>query len=189
MQILNDFNTSVKKALSEIDPGYEKLPGLVVCGTHNPTETDVLIPEITVARVKRVPFLGICYGMQLAVIEYARNVLGIPADTQELDPDTEFPFIIKMPELRVGQKDAIIYGKFTTQSYWHNYKMNPKYLPLYAKDWHFSMNQGDEVVDMMVLKTHPHFVITQFHPEYQSEPDNPHIILSDFLEYARKVAV
>ena len=73
MIFLNDFNTSVERALEEIEPDYKKLYGLVVCGTHSPTNVDAIIEEIRKARETLKPFLGICAGHQLAAVEYARK--------------------------------------------------------------------------------------------------------------------
>src|SRR3990167_1004682 len=83
MEILNDFSTSVIRALSEIDKDWESYDGLVVCGTHSPHDVEMMIDKIRQARESRRPFLGICFGHQLAAIEYARNVLGIKDATSQ----------------------------------------------------------------------------------------------------------
>lgn len=114
MQILNDFSTTVKKALGEIDPDWESYPGLVICGTHSPHDVEGMIAEIARARESGLPFLGICFGHQLAAIEYARNVLGIQdATSEEFGTGT---FVVKkLPELNVGLKDG--------ETYWNNYEV------------------------------------------------------------------
>ena len=191
MEILateKDFTVNIWRAFNEIDPNWKNYKGLVIGGTHSPERKDVemKIERIKEARENNIPFLGICAGFEWCILEYARNVLGLKeADTQELNPNTPIPIIEKMPELRVGQKQVILYGQFTVQSFWHNYKMNLKYLPLFAKDWIWSVNQGEEIVDYMIYKPHWFFFISQFHPEYQSSKNNPHIILKDFLEAAK----
>ena len=83
MQILNDFQTSVSKALSEIEPKWRDFPGLIICGTHAPHDVDFMLEQIREARENKRPFLGICFGHQLAWIEYCRNVLGIYDATSE----------------------------------------------------------------------------------------------------------
>lgn len=192
MQVIEsegDFTTNVKKAFDEIDSDWQSYNGLVIAGRHFPSREDFeqKIFKIAYARENNLPYLGICYGFQLMIIEYARNVLGLKnANTQELDLYTHVPIIEKMKDLRVGQKQVILYGQFTLQSFWHNYKMNLKYLPLFAKDWIWSVNQGEEIVDYMALKKHWHFIGVQFHPEYQSSKDKPHLILKDFLEACKK---
>ena len=115
MQILNDFSTSVKKALEEIDPNYEKYPGLVICGTHSPHETESYINEIRKAREQGVPYLGICFGHQLAAIENARHVLGITDATSEEFGIGTFVVQRRKEGLKVGLHDG--------ESYWNNYEV------------------------------------------------------------------
>lgn len=112
MQILNDFNTSVRKALEEIDPKYEYYEGLVVCGTHNQQNTEEIIDIIRMAREEKIPTLLICAGHQLGAIEYARNVLGIEDATSEEFGEGTF-VVTKRPELKVGWHDG--------ESWWSNY--------------------------------------------------------------------
>lgn len=185
LAIEKDFTTNIIRSFDEIDGNWKSYSGLVIGGTHSPERQDVenKINQIKLARESNIPFLGICAGFEWAILEYARNVLKIKeADTQELNLYTPIPMIEKMPELRVGQRQVVLYGEFTVQSFWHNYKMNPKYIPLFVKDWVYSFNQSEEVMDFMVLKTNFFHLICQFHPEYQSSKDNPHPVLKDFLE-------
>lgn len=114
MFILNDFNTSVEKALDEIDPKWREYKGLIICGTHTPVDPEAQIKMITEARYSGLPFLGICFGHQLAAIEYARTVMGIPdATSEEFGKGTLI--VKKLPELRVGLHKG--------ESYWHNYEV------------------------------------------------------------------
>ncbi len=144
MQILGDFCTSVKKALKEIDPNYEKLHGLVICGTHNPKkeEIDRFLYEIEYAREHDRPYLGLCFGHQLAAIEYARNVLGIKdATSEEFGKGT---FVVKKrADLNVGHK--------VDSSYWNNYEV--------VIDWkpadHFITTQGHPEYESSYWKPHP----------------------------------
>jgi CTP synthase (UTP-ammonia lyase) len=158
MQILNDFNTSVRKALDEIDSEWELLDGLVVCGTHSPHDVEAMIEKIRQARESGRPFLGICFGHQLAAVEYARNVMGIAdAISEEFGEGT---FVVKKrPEgLKVGLHDG--------ESYWNNYEVVPELLDMWAKP--------------------KNFITCQFHPEYQSSKDKPHPLLVQFLQLCRK---
>lgn len=101
MQVLNDFDTSVSRALDEIQKGWRNLPGLIICGTHTPHDTDYMLDRIEEVRASGLPFLGICFGHQLAAIEYARDVLGIAdATSEEIGPGTWV--VKKRPEKRVG---------------------------------------------------------------------------------------
>lgn len=160
MLILNDFNTSVKKALSEIDSNYESYEGLVICGTHNPQNVIEMLDIIKEARENKIPALLICAGHQLAAIEYAINVLGIKDATSE-----EFGkgiFIVKkLPELKVGLHSG--------ESYWNNYEVDP----LFENQWY----KPD------------HFITCQYHPEYQSSKDNPHKDLVEFINICKKKAL
>jgi CTP synthase (UTP-ammonia lyase) len=116
MLVLNDFNTSVKKSLSEIDPKWEEYEGLVICGTHSPELYDIehQINEIRDARENSMPYLGICFGHQLAAVEYARNVRGIK-DAVSTEWGKGTPVVVKLPELKVGLHNG--------ESYWHNYEV------------------------------------------------------------------
>lgn len=112
MKILNDFSTSVHRALSEIDKNYEIYNGLVICGTHNPHNVDEMIEEIRIARENNIPTLLICFGHQIGAIEYARNVLGIKDATSEEFGEGTF-VVKKRPGLKVGLHEG--------ESWWSNY--------------------------------------------------------------------
>jgi CTP synthase len=175
-----DFHTTVEKALYEIDPDFDRYDGLIITGSHAPEDIDSKIQLIKYAREEKVPFLGVCMGMQLMMIEYARNVLGIKdATTEEVGSGT--PIIVKMPQLRVGMKNVM--GKM--ESHWHNYKFNPLYSFEFQKDWHLVYDTEigkDIVLEIATLDPHPYFTGVQFHPEYQSSKQKPHPILLRFLQ-------
>ncbi len=159
MKIVNDFSTSVQKALDEIDPNWRGYEGLIVCGTHSPKDWEVQLSYIKMAREMNFPFLGICFGHQLAAIEYARNCLGI---SNAMSEEFRFhgTFVVKKRQegLKVGLHDG--------ESYWNNYEVSEGL----TKQW---------------IKP-PNFFTTQAHPEYQSSIDKPHKLLVDFLSYAKK---
>lgn len=157
MKILNDFSTSVRKALEEIDPNYESYPGLVICGTHSPHDVESMIEEIRVARETGLPFYGECFGHQLAAIEYARNALGIKDATSEEFGQGTF-VVKKLPELNVGMKPV---GD-RMESFWNNYEVD---LPEWKKPYNF--------------------FTAQYHASYQSSKDKPHPLLVEFLQYAK----
>ena len=115
MEILNDFSTSVRKALEEIDPEYEKYDGLVICGTHAPHDTEMMIEKIKEAREKKRPALLICFGHQLCAIEFARNILGIKDATSEEFGEGTF-VVKKRPVMKVGLHEG--------ESWWSNYEVN-----------------------------------------------------------------
>lgn len=157
MQVINDFNTSVAKAFSEVDSSWRDYNGLVVCGSHTPTNVAQTIDMIQHARENKVPYYGECFGYQLAAIEYARNVIGIKnATSEEFKEKGEF-VIVKRKELKVGLHDG--------QSWWSNYEVRPDIEKefVYRPKWYF---------------------VAPFHPSYQSSKDKPHPLIKDFLEYA-----
>ncbi len=159
MQILNDFNTSVEKALEEIDPKWKKYNGLIICGTHTPDNPDYQVSLIKRARYEGIPFLGICFGHQLAAIEYARTKLKIINATSE-----EFCFgtlvVKKLPELKVGLHEG--------ESYWNNYEVDYNLVPDFKKT------------------KPPNFITCQYHPEYESSKEKPHPLLVQFLNLCKK---
>ena len=157
MQIIGDFQTSVHKALKEIDPNYDKYDALVVCGTHRKGwDIPMILETIKEARENGTPTLLICWGHQLGAIEYARNVLGIKdATSEEFGKGTII--VHKLPQLKVGLHDG--------ETYWNNYEVDKDILKLWKKD--------------------DNFVTCQFHPEYQSSKERPHPLLFNFIDYAR----
>lgn len=161
MEILGDFSTSVKRALGEIDPRFETYPGLVICGTHTPKDTENLIERIGIARSNGTPMLLICFGHQLGAIEYARHVLGIHDATSE-EFGSEGTFIVK-------KRDKLKVGLHGGESYWNNYEVDEEFI----KKW----------------KRPPHCFSSQFHPEYESSVFDPHPLLIIYLDYARKMAL
>jgi CTP synthase (UTP-ammonia lyase) len=162
MKIIGEFQTTISKALGEIDLGWRSYDGLIICGTHSPEKFDIdrAMEEIYVARESGKPFLGICFGHQLAAIEYARNVLGIvEATSQEFGNQGKF-VVAKLPQLKVGQHDG--------ETYWNNYEVIPEILSVWKKN--------------------DNFITTQAHPEYQSSIDKPHPLLLKFLYHAKNHA-
>lgn len=159
MEIFGDFDTSVKKALSEIDTNWKSYPGLIICGTHDPHKWDIegLIEKITQARNSGTPFYGECWGHQLAAIEYARTILKIKDATSE-----EFK---KQGTYVVKKRQGLQVGFILGESYWNNYEV--------AISWEKPKN----------------FFTSQAHPSYQSSKNKPHPLLVDFLDYARKMAM
>jgi CTP synthase (UTP-ammonia lyase) len=170
MEILNDFDTSVKKALEEIDPNYMKYNGLVVCGTHSPHNVNELFGKIKWARENKVPFLGICFGHQLAAIEYATNVLKHVGATSEELYNPNFTYIdnnqIIQPEfIVVKRKEGLKVGLHDGETYWNNYEVISGFEDIWKKE--------------------DNFITCQFHPEYQSSNKKPHPLLISFLKYAK----
>ena len=114
MELIGDFRTSLEKAFDEIDINWRDYNGLVVCGTHDPRNTEEYIEKIRHARENGIPSLLICFGHQLGAIEYARNVLGIKdATSEEFGKGT---FVVKKrKELKVGFHEG--------ENWWSNYEV------------------------------------------------------------------
>lgn len=181
LQSLTDFSTSTERALDEIDPKWRNYPGVIVFGTHAFEKVSEKLALIKKAREQKLPFFGECGGLQLAVIEYARNVLGYKdANTTEIDAQTSHPVITELPYLRVGIKRV---GQ-NYESFWHKYSVTDAYVPPLLKDWEITYDM-ENVIASMRLKNHPFFVGTQFHPSYNSSKGHPHPILKEFIDVCR----
>ncbi|MEO5583944.1 MAG: CTP synthase [Flavobacteriales bacterium] len=165
------------------------------------------IDAIKYARENKVPFLGICLGMQCAVIEFARNVLGhTTANSTEMDPDTKWPVIAMMEEqkakvdkggtMRLGSYPCkLVEGSLTAQAYGktsikerhrHRYEFNNAYTEEFKKAGMIAtgVNPQTKLVEVVELKDHPWFVGVQYHPEYKSTVARPHPLFTRFVKEA-----
>lgn len=184
-----------------------KMDGILVAPGFGERGVEGKIEAVKYARENRVPFLGVCLGMQCAVIEFARNVLGLKgASSTELDPETKHPVIDLMEEqkkvvdmggtmrlgaypckLKKGSKVAGIYGKLKiSERHRHRYEFNNKYLEKIEQAGMKAsgVNPETDLVEMIELKEHPWFVGSQFHPELKSTVLNPHPLFVKFIEAA-----
>jgi len=161
------------------------------------------------ARENMIPYLGLCFGMQMAVIEYARGVLGLRgANTTEANPKTKYPVIHIMEgqkrymqkrqyggTIRLGawplkvKKNTLLYKIYQktfidTERHRHRYEFNNKYKSLFEKKGLVisGTSPDGKLVEAVEIKNHPFFLGTQFHPEYTSRPLTPHPIFVTFLE-------
>lgn len=191
----------------------EGLNGLLVAPGFGNRGIDGKITAIQYVRENNIPFFGICLGMQCAVIEYGRNVLGYKdAHSTEMDDSTSHPVISMMEEqkkiknkggtmrlgaytceIKKGTKAASIYNKTTiTERHRHRYEFNNDYLQEYEKAGMIAsgINPENNLVEIIELKNHPFFVAGQFHPELKSTVANPHPLFVNFvaasLNQARK---
>lgn len=188
--------------------------GLLVPGGFGERGVEGKIKVIQYARENGRPYFGLCYGMQLAVVEYARQVLGWrDAHTTEINPATKHPVIDLMPEqknnlqdnnygatmrlgaypakLRAGTIAREAYGKNkVSERHRHRYEVNPEYIaPLEEKGMIFSGRSPDgRLMEIMELPraAHPFFLGTQFHPEFKSSPLAPHPLFLAFLRAAAR---
>jgi CTP synthase (UTP-ammonia lyase) len=135
--------------LEEIEEGWRDIRGLIICGTHNADKekAESYIKKIQEARENKIPFLGICWGHQLAAIEYARNIQGIEDATSEEFGQGTF-VVKKLPELNVGLKDG--------ESYWNNYDVVIEW----EKPEHFITVPYHP--EYQSSKEKPHFILKKF---------------------------
>ncbi|MFO8129790.1 MAG: CTP synthase [Bacteroidales bacterium] len=181
------------------------LNGILVAPGFGERGIEGKIMAVTYARENKIPFLGICLGMQCAVVEFARNILGFEkAHSTEIFPDTPCPVIDIMPEqkeidekggtMRLGAypchikndtRVATIYReKNISERHRHRYEFNNHYLLDYEKNGMVAAGVylKENLVEIMELQDHPWFVGVQFHPEYKSTVANPHPLFVDFIK-------
>jgi CTP synthase len=200
------YADNVKEKLSHLD-AVLVAPGFGSRGIEGKIDT------IKYVRENEIPFFGICLGMQCAVIEYGRNVLGLKdANTTEIDVETKYPVINMMEEqklitnkggtmrlgsypcdLKKGSKAIAAYGKnHISERHRHRYEFNNAYLEQYEQAGMMAtgMNPDSKLVEIVELKNHPFFLGAQFHPELKSTVANPHPLFVKFvaaaMEYAKK---
>lgn len=179
--------------------------GILVPGGFGKRGTEGKIKGITYAREKKVPYFGICLGMQLAVIEFARNVCNLNrANSTEFDSKTEHPVITILPEkkdikyyggtLRKGsypcviKKETLAYKIYRKdlihERHRHRYEFNPDYKETLEKNGLFVSGESPDgyLVEIVELKDHPFFIGVQFHPEFLSRPLKAHPIFREFVK-------
>ncbi len=170
--------------------------GIVVPGGFGARGTEGIIKGIEIARTKKIPFLGLCFGFQLSVVEFARNVCGLnDANSAEINPDTPHPVIDLLPEqknieglggsMRLGCSQIKIvkgtmaydvYGReLIEERHRHRYEVNADYSGLLVKNGlvfsGFSIREN--LPEILEIPGHPFFLATQFHPEFTSRPLSP----------------
>ena len=180
----------------------ENADGVIVPGGFGARGTDGKIDAIRYARENEVPFLGLCLGFQMAVVEHARNLLGLEgAHSAELDADTPHPVIDLLPEqkeleemggtmrlgahrtdIQPGTLAADLYGDACVERHRHRYEVNPDYIEtLQSEGLVFSGTAGPRM-EILEREDHPFFFGTQFHPEFRSRPDRASPSFVGFLE-------
>ena len=181
--------------------------GILVPGGFGDRGTEGKISAIRYAREHGVPFLGLCLGMQMAIVEFARHVIGWEdAHSAELDPNTPHPMIHPMPEqngvediggtLRLGSYPCVLdkstkaYALYGTETiherHRHRYEVNNDYREA-LKDAGMTLSglsPDGRIVEMIELKAHPFFLATQGHPELKSRPNRPHPLFRGFVAAA-----
>jgi len=182
---------------------------VIVAGGFGARGVEGKIASIRYARENGIPFLGLCYGLQMAVIEMARHLCGLEgANTEEVDPDCAHPVIHLLPEqqgvtekggsMRLGvypcrvihgTRAHSLYGtELVYERHRHRYEVNNAYRPALEKaGMVFSGVSPDyRLVEMIEVPSHPFFMATQFHPEFKSRPNRPHPLFRGLVEAALK---
>ena len=191
---------NVKETLGDAD-------GIIVPGGFGDRGIEGMITSIEFARENKIPFLGLCLGMQLTIVEFARNVVGYhDAHSIEMNPATTHPVIALMPDqngvediggtLRLGSYPCVLnpdslayrlYGKETIhERHRHRYEVNNDYrAALTEKGLKLSgLSPDGRIVEMCELPSHPFFIATQAHPEFKSRPNRPHPLFKGIVEAA-----
>jgi CTP synthase len=203
-----DSETLAKDTVDEL---LADVRGVVVPGGFGHRGIEGKILAARYARERRLPFLGLCLGLQCAVIEFARDVLGTEdANSTEFDMFTEHPVIDFMPDQRTmqekggtmrlglyparltpGSKAAQVYGtELIYERHRHRFEVNNQYRPLLEAAGMILSGQSPDgrLVEIIELKDHPWFVASQFHPEFRSRPDRPHPLFDGFIGSAVALA-
>jgi CTP synthase len=186
--------------------------GVVIPGGFGTRGVEGKIAAIKFCREKKVPYLGLCYGMQLATIEFARHVAGLKdANTTEVAPETASPVIHIMPDqeglmrqkkyggtMRLGAYPCLLapgsvsrkaYGKkIISERHRHRYEFNNDFREQLEKAGLVigGTSPDNQLVEIIEIKDHPFFVATQFHPEFKTRPLAPHPLFREFLRAAIK---
>lgn len=186
----------------------KELDGIIVPGGFGARGINGKLNIIKYARINNVPYLGLCYGMQLAVIEFARNVCGIAeANTTEIDKNCKEPIVTILPgqenkriggsmrlgscvaELLEGSQVSKIYGKNKiTERHRHRFEVNPNYHSVLKEKGLVlcGMDPTGELLEFIEIKNHPFFIGTQAHPELKSKLLTPHPLFVEFVKKAKE---
>jgi CTP synthase len=214
-----EYVNSEKVTLKNVEKKLKGLDGILVPGGFGSRGIEGKILAIKYARENKVPFFGICLGMQCACIEFARNVIGLEsANSEEFDPLTEHNVIYLMKEwydfrtkktetrceesdkggtMRLGsypckiKKDTVAHAAYQTvnidERHRHRFEFNNRFIDQFVEHGMvFSGTAPDEsLMEIVELPGHPWFLGCQFHPEFKSNPMNPHPLFRDFIKASK----
>jgi len=187
---------SASEALKEAD-------GIIIPGGFGARGTEGKIECVKFARENNLPFLGLCFGMQLAVVEFARNVAGLAgANSTEINPKTKFPVVFLMPEqehvdkkggtMRLGDYAAVLkngslvrklYGSAeAVERHRHRFEVNPKFVRILEEKGLVFSGMYKNLPEFIEISNHKFFVGTQAHPELKSRPEKPSPLFFGFIE-------
>lgn len=195
----------LEKESTNLEKVFKNINGILVPGGFGSRGIEGKIKAINYARINNIPFLGICLGMQLAVIEFARNACNITdANSTEFEPTTQNPIIDLMADqksiinkggtLRLGNYECVIkkgtlaYTDYKQEKilerHRHRYEFNNEYKEILEKNGMvFSgKNEASDLIEIIELPEHKHFIGCQFHPEFKSRPTKAHPLFLSFIK-------
>ncbi len=204
---INWIDSETLEGDANIDEILGDMDGILVPGGFGSRGIEGKIRACEYARTHDIPYLGICLGMQIAIIEFARNVLGLKnANSAEINPDTPYPVIDILPEqkdvtdmggtMRLGQypctlnpesKAYQLYGaSMIYERHRHRYEVNNDYRAELLKGGMIfaGTSPDNHIVEMVEIPEHKWFVAGQFHPEFKSRPNRPHPLFRGFVTAA-----
>jgi CTP synthase len=205
-----DIDLVIFSTEQDFEKDLDSFDGIIVPGGYGSRGIEGKIRAIKHAREHNIPYLGLCYGMQLAVVEFARNICGLDgAHTTEVNPETKHPLIMILPEQeqvkirsgtqRLGLQDAVLekgsivaklYNDTTaSERHRHRYEVNPEYHKLLTeKGLRISgvHAKNSHIAEFIELPDHPFFIATQSHPELKSTLLNPAPLFQGFVDAAMK---
>jgi len=201
------INAENLEMVEDLEPLLRDVHGILVPGGFGIRGIEGKIRAIRFARENRIPFLGLCLGMQCAVIEFARNVCGMPgAHSSEFDPQTKYPVIDLLPEqkeitekggtMRLGAYpcrikketllDRLYHEDLVQERHRHRYEFNNQYREKMEEAGLVcsGIYEKSDLVEVVEIPGHPWFLATQYHPEFKSRPNRPHPIFVGFVKAA-----
>jgi CTP synthase len=207
---INEVNVKIVPLHSEhitsanVHEKLESFNGILVAPGFGERGVEGKIEAIKYVRLNKIPFFGICYGMQMAVIEYARNVLNlVDANSTEVNPSTKNPVIDLMEDqksitdkggtMRLGswkcnvKKETLCHSVYKSENiderHRHRYELNNKYLNMLEDKGLVASGKNNDtnLVEVVEIKDHPWFLGVQFHPEYKSTVLSPHPLFVSFV--------
>jgi len=201
--------TDIEEGKIKPEDALKDVDALIVPGGFGKRGSEGKIKCIKYARENNIPFLGLCFGFQLATVEFARNVCNLEnANSTELDAKTEHPVIYILPEqeeisglggtMRLGAYEVIVkentiayklYKKNKIRErFRHRYNVNPKYIEILEKNGLVFSGFAPEkrIMQILELPTHRYFIATQFHPEFISRPLKPHPLFLGLINAAKQ---
>jgi CTP synthase len=198
-----DWINSETTTPEEMEKALRHVSGIVVPGGFGPRGIEGKVRAVQLAREKKIPYLGLCYGLHMAVIEFARNVLGLAgANSTEIDPQTPHPVIDLMPgqrgvemggTMRLGLWPCKLvpdtaagnaYGaSHVDERHRHRFEVNNDYRDRLGDAGLVvsGASPDGKLAEIMEITDHPFFVGVQFHPEFRSRPNRPHPLFRDFI--------